>query len=378
MKKIIAMLTVAALFGSCSTSTGISGSGSGQKKITPEMNMKILKMDKEEYDALKDGLYAEMETSMGDMTIELYEKDAPLTVANFVGLAEGTKENSAKPLGTPYYDGIIFHRVIKDFMIQGGDPDGKGTGGPGYNFSDEFFSDKKHDKKGVLSMANAGPNTNGSQFFITEVPTPWLNGRHTIFGQVIKGEAVIDSIVNVKKGPQDKPVDDIVINHVKIVRKGADYANYDGGKAFAKAEAENAAKLEAIEQKENAEKAKEIQRQKDLTAKASKTASGLMYYIEEEGTGETPLNGDMLNVHYTLRLNDGEKLDSSYDRNEPLRVQAGITQLIPGWMEALTMFKKGSKVFLIIPPDLGYGAQGAGGVIPPNATLYFDMDILND
>lgn len=376
MKKIISMLAAGLLIAGCSTSTGIGSTA--PKKNTAENNMKILKMNQEEYDALKDGLYAEMETSMGDMTIELYEKDAPLTVANFVGLAEGTKENNAKPAGTPYYDGIIFHRVIKDFMIQGGDPDGRGTGGPGYSFADEFGSDKKHDKKGVLSMANAGPNTNGSQFFITEVPTPWLDGRHTIFGQVIKGEEVIDSIVNVKKGPQDKPVEDIVINHVKIVKKGAEYANYDGGKAFEKAEAAKKIELDALEKAEEAEKEAAIKKQKELTAKASKTASGLMYFIEEEGTGAMPKEGDALDVHYTLRLNDGEKLDSSYDRNDPLHVQAGVTQLIPGWMEALLMFKKGSKVFLIIPPELGYGAQGAGGVVPPNATLYFDMEILND
>jgi peptidyl-prolyl cis-trans isomerase A (cyclophilin A) len=140
MKKIISILTVSVLLASCSV------------KIPNSMS-------KEQYNSLKDGLYAQMETSKGTMTIELFEEEAPLTVANFVGLAEGTKENKAKPLGTPYYDGIIFHRVIKDFMIQGGDPDGKGTGGPGYDFEDEFFSDKKHDKKGILSMANAGPGT---------------------------------------------------------------------------------------------------------------------------------------------------------------------------------------------------------------------------
>jgi len=357
MKKIISILAVAALMVSCSV------------KIPQSMS-------KEEYKNLKDGLYAQMETSKGNMTIELYEEDAPLTVANFVGLAEGTKKNDAKPLGTPYYDGIIFHRVIKDFMIQGGDPDGKGTGGPGYDFEDEFFSNKKHDKKGVLSMANAGPGTNGSQFFITEVPTPWLDGKHTIFGQVIDGLEVIDTISNVEKGPQDKPKEDIVINHVYIIKKGDKYKNYDGGKAFDKAQAEHKTKMEEIKKREQAEKDKEIQRQKDLTAKAQTTASGLKYFIEKEGTGELPKQGDSLKVHYTLRLKDGMELDSSYSRDQPLTAQVGVTQLIQGWMEALTLFKRGTKVFLIIPPELGYGPQGAGGVIPPNATLYFDMEIL--
>lgn len=334
-------------------------------------------MSKEQYKSLEDGLYAQMETSKGNMTIELYEEDAPLTVANFVGLAEGTKKNEAKPLGTPFYDGIVFHRVIKDFMIQGGDPDGKGTGGPGYDFEDEFFSDKKHDKKGVLSMANSGPATNGSQFFITEVPTPWLDGRHTIFGQVIDGLEIIDTIANVEKGPQDRPKEDVVINKVTIIKKGDKYKNYDGGKAFDKAQAEYTAKIEEIKKKEQAELDKEIQRQKDLTAKAQSTESGLKYFIEEEGAGAMPVQGDNLKVHYTLRLADGKKLDSSYDRSMPLEAQVGVTSLIKGWMEALTLFKRGTKVFLIIPPDLGYGPQGAGGVIPPNATLYFDMEILN-
>lgn len=359
MKRILLILTATVFFASCST-----------VKIPNSMS-------KEEYNSLNDGLYAVMETTKGTMTIELYEKDAPMTVANFVGLAEGTKENKAKPLGTPYYDGIIFHRVIKDFMIQGGDPDGKGTGGPGYDFEDEFFSDKRHDKKGVLSMANAGPGTNGSQFFITEVPTPWLDGRHTIFGQVIKGLEVIDSIANVEKGPMDRPLEDVVINKVSIVRKGDAYKNYDGGKAFEAAKLQHKRKMEEALAKEKAELQKEIDRQTELTAKAQKTESGLMYFIEKEGNGELPKHGETLEVHYTLRLKDGKVLDSSYDRNMPLTAQVGITSLIPGWIEALTLFKKGSKVFLIIPPELGYGAQGAGGVIPPNATLYFDMEILD-
>ncbi|WP_354508631.1 peptidylprolyl isomerase [Moheibacter stercoris] len=370
MKKIISILTAAVFFASCST-----------VKIPNSMS-------KEEYNNLKDGLYAQMETSKGNMTIELFEEEAPLTVANFVGLAEGTKENKAKPLGTPFYDGIIFHRVIKDFMIQGGDPDGKGTGGPGYDFEDEFFSDKKHDKKGILSMANAGPGTNGSQFFITEVATPWLDGRHTVFGQVIDGLDVIDAIVSVEKGAQDRPKEDIVMNKVSIIKKGDKYKNYDGGKAFEAAKAAYPKKLadfkEAEKARQEAEKAKElaeakveIDRQQELTAKAQSTASGLKYFIEKEGTGEMPKHGDELNVHYTLRLNDGIVLDSSFGRNMPLTATVGVTQLIQGWMEALTLFKKGTKVFLIIPPELGYGAQGAGGIIPPNATLYFDMEILD-
>lgn len=359
MRKIVSILTATILMVSCST-----------VKIPNSMS-------KEEYKELKDGLYAQMETNKGVMTIELFEEEAPLTVANFVGLAEGSKANDAKPLGTPFYDGIIFHRVIKDFMIQGGDPDGKGTGGPGYSFEDEFFSDRKHDQKGILSMANSGPNTNGSQFFITEVPTPWLDGRHTVFGQVIKGLEVVDAIANVEKGMQDRPTEDVIIEHVSIIKKGDQYKNYNGGKAFEAAQAAHKAKIEAIEKEAQLAMQKEIERQKELTTQAKKTESGLMYVVLEEGNGAMPSAGDELEVHYTLRLEDGEKLDSSFDRNQPLTAVVGETQLIQGWMEALTMFKKGSKVFLIIPSDLGYGPQGAGGVIPPNATLYFDMEILD-
>lgn len=358
MRKILLILTVITTLVSC--------------------GVKIPKsMSKEEFKSLEDGLYAKMTTNHGAMTIKLYEEEAPMTVANFVGLAEGTKENKAKAKGIPFYDGIIFHRVIKDFMIQGGDPDGRGTGGPGYDFEDEFDATLKHDKKGVLSMANSGPATNGSQFFITEVPTPWLDGRHTIFGQVVEGLDVVDSIANVEKTPSDKPVVPVVIEKVEIARKGDKYAKYNGAEAFEAAKANHAKKQAEAEAKAKAEKDAEIARQKELEAKAQSTPSGLKYVILEEGNGAKPVQGDPIQVHYTLRLNDGEKLDSSYDRNQPLDATVGVTGLIQGWMEALTMFNRGSKVFLIIPAELGYGSRGAGGVVPPNATLYFDMEVLD-
>jgi len=161
-------------------------------------------------------LHAKMSTSMGDFTIELYAKECPETVWNFVNLAEGKQETSVKKGN--YYDGLIFHRIIKGFMIQGGCPYGQGNGGPGYNFQDEFSPELKHDAPGVLSMANAGPGTNGSQFFITLAPTPHLNGAHTVFGKVIEGIDVIESIGNTPTGPMDKPVEDVVINSVTIER----------------------------------------------------------------------------------------------------------------------------------------------------------------
>ena len=358
MKKLLLILTVITTLVSC--------------------GVKIPKsMSKEEFKNLEDGLYAKMTTNHGAMTIKLYEEQAPMTVANFVGLAEGKKDNKAKAKGVPFYDGIVFHRVIKDFMIQGGDPDGIGTGGPGYDFEDEFDASLVHDKKGVLSMANSGPGTNGSQFFITEVPTPWLDNRHSIFGQVVEGLDVVDSIANVEKTPNDKPVVPVVIEKVEIARKGDKYAKYDGVEAFEAAKANHSKRQAEAEAKVQAEKDAEIARQKELEAKALSTPSGLKYVILEEGTGAKPVQGDDIKVHYTLRLNDGEKLDSSYDRSQPLDATVGVTGLIQGWMEALTMFNRGSKVFLIIPSDLGYGSRGASGVIPPNATLYFDMEVLN-
>ncbi|HCO20100.1 MAG TPA: peptidylprolyl isomerase, partial [Flavobacteriaceae bacterium] len=249
---------------------------------------KKMNIDKDFYNGLQDGVYAKMETSKGELIIQFFDQDAPVTVANFVGLAQGTIENKAKAKGVPYYDGIVFHRVIKNFMIQGGDPQGTGMGDPGYKFDDEK-NNLKHEGKGYLSMANSGPNTNGSQFFITEVPTPWLDGRHTIFGRVIKGEDVIDAIANSETGAQDRPKEEIKIVKVTVFTKGDDYEKYDAAKIFNEGKAKIQENNKAYIAKQEAEAAKKLE---DLKAGMTTTASGLLYKITKSNPeGKAPKAG---------------------------------------------------------------------------------------
>lgn len=183
---------------------------------------------------LTDGIYVEMKTSKGDIYLKLFYQQTPLTVASFVGLAEGAIENTARPLGKPYFDSLTFHRVISNFMIQGGDPSGTGAGGPGYKFKDEIVADLRHNKPGILSMANAGPGTNGSQFFITHVPTPHLDGRHTVFGEVIKGQEIVNAIAAVPKNRMDKPDTPIYMTKVSIIRVGKEAENFNAKETFNK------------------------------------------------------------------------------------------------------------------------------------------------
>jgi peptidyl-prolyl cis-trans isomerase A (cyclophilin A) len=172
--------------------------------------------------ALAPGTYAVFETTLGNFTVKLFTEETPNTTANFIGLAEGTKEFTDPATGgktkRPFYDGLIFHRVIDGFMLQGGCPEGTGRGGPGYRFADEFNRNLRHSKPGILSMANAGPGTNGSQFFVTVAPTPHLDNRHSVFGEVVEGMDVVNKIAKTPVGRQDRPLTDVVINHVKIER----------------------------------------------------------------------------------------------------------------------------------------------------------------
>lgn len=308
---------------------------------------------------MQDGIYARFTTTRGEITLRLEHEKTPLTVANFVGLAEGAIENTAKSVGEAYYDGLSFHRVIADFMVQGGDPTGSGAGGPGYKFVDEIHPELKHDKPGIFSMANAGPGTNGSQFFITHGPTPWLDGKHTVFGEVIEGMDVVNAI---KQGD--------TMDKVEILRQGSEAEAWDAPAIFK----EWMGKQEEIEA---AARRAEEEKMASLTEGFEKTESGLFYKIESEGTGDKPEKGQTVAVHYEGRLTDGMVFDNSRQRGEPISFPVGVGRVIPGWDQGISLLKVGSKATLIIPPDLGYGAAGAGGVIPPNAWLIFEVELLS-
>ena len=308
---------------------------------------------------MQDGLYAKFNTNKGEVLVALEFQKTPGTVGNFVALAEGNMENSAKPQGTPYYDGLKFHRVIPDFMIQGGCPQGTGTGNPGYKFDDEFHPDLKHSGPGILSMANAGPGTNGSQFFITHVATDWLDGNHTVFGKVIEGQEVVDAI-----GQGDE------IETLEIVRVGEEAEAFNAIEAFRTFEGSREKRIAA----EREAKAAELDK---YAAGFETTDSGLRYQIIQKGTGAKAEKGKTVSVHYKGSLTDGTVFDSSYKRNAPIDFALGMGQVIAGWDEGISLLNVGSKARFVIPSDLGYGSSGAGGVIPPDATLIFDVELMD-
>ncbi|MGI9531826.1 peptidylprolyl isomerase [Lutimonas sp.] len=308
---------------------------------------------------MNDGLYAKIKSSKGDILLKLEMEKTPGTVGNFVALAEGNLENSAKPQGEKYYDGLKFHRVIPDFMVQGGCPLGTGTGNPGYSFEDEFHSDLKHDKPGILSMANAGPGTNGSQFFITHVPTPWLDNKHTVFGEVLEGQDIVDAIAQ-----------DDLIENMDIIRVGEAATAFNAVEAFRTFEGAREQRIAEAKAKMDAELDK-------LAAGFNKTDSGLRYQIIQKGSGAQASQGKNISVHYKGQLADGRVFDSSYDRKQPIDFTVGVGQVIKGWDEGLQLLKVGDKARLVIPSHLAYGSQGAGGVIPPDATLIFDVELMD-
>ena len=353
MKKII----LASLF--AIVSIGLIANPDKPKK---PKKAKLSKMDKEFLKKQADGMYAKFETSKGNIICALEFKKTPMTVANFVGLAEGSMKNSAKAEGIPYYDGLKFHRVIPNFMIQGGCPLGTGTGDPGYKFPDEFDPSLKHVGPGILSMANAGLGTNGSQFFITHVKTDWLDGKHTVFGNVIEGMDVVNKIAG-----------EDTIRHLIILRKGKEAEAFDAPKVFESAKAGLAAKIEAQAAAEKAA-AEKMLNETYSPDKTKTTASGLRYIIEKEGTGAAPSATSQVTVHYTGYLLNGTKFDSSVDRGQPATF--GLNQVIPGWTEGLQLMKEGGKNKLIIPYQLGYGENGMPPTIPARSWLVFDVELI--
>lgn len=313
---------------------------------------------------LSDGMYAEIETKYGNILLQLEFEKTPMTVANFVSLAEGTndyvKVDSLK--GKPFYNGLKFHRVMKDFMIQGGDPMGTGSGDPGYKFKDEFDDSLKHEGPGILSMANSGPATNGSQFFITHKATPWLDNKHSVFGHVITGQEIVDVVVK-----------DDIIEKVNIIRKG------DAANAFKATKTFNDT---FVKMEEEAKKAAEVQLAAmksilDNEANAKEYASGLKITTLKKGTGAKPKKGQTVSIHYTGYLRDGKKIDSSIDKGKPFVTPIGIGKVVAGWDEGVTEMNVGTKAILYIPAHLAWGSRGAGGVIPPNASVIFEVELLD-
>jgi FKBP-type peptidyl-prolyl cis-trans isomerase len=318
---------------------------------------KMSKMDQAFLEKQADGMYAKFETSKGDIYTTLEFQKTPLTVGNFVGLVEGTIPNKVKAAGTPFYDGLVFHRVIPNFMIQGGCPLGTGTGDPGYKFADEFDPTLKHAGPGVLSMANSGPGTNGSQFFITHVATPWLDGKHSVFGHVVDGQAVVDAVAG-----------NDTLKKLTILRKGKAAEAFEGAKIFADEQA-NAGKKEA----ERLVKAAALAEKVKSDCK-SVTASGLRYNVITPGSGAKPLATNTVKVHYVGSFLDGTVFDSSVQRGQP--AEFPLNQVIKGWTEGVQLMSVGAKYKFYIPYDLAYGERGYPGAIPAKSDLIFEVELL--
>ena len=342
------------------------------------------------YPNLNDGIYADIQTDKGSILLQLEYENTPITVASFVSLAEGNNVYVAeKYKGKPFYDGLKFHRVVENFIIQGGDPLGIGTGGPGYQFEDEFPTNDdgnlllSHNKAGILSMANSGPDANGSQFFITHRQTMNLDGRHTVFGHVVEGQAIVDSIVK-----------DDVMNTIKIVRVGGEAKKFDARQIFSN----YFKKLEEVakEKLEIKQKAKDdfLKLKDQNEAKAEILASGLKIYFIKKGEGDKPNNGNKVNVNYAGYFTTGDLFDSNikdlnilfnkYDNRRdvgggynPVAMDySPDARLIPGFKEGLKQMKVGDKIMLFIPSHLAYGPQGYGP-IPPDTDLIYELEIIN-
>lgn len=361
---------------------------------------------KDEYPELEDGLYAEIITNKGTMVLRLEYQKAPITVANFVSLAEGTNTLADSVyLGKKYYNGLTFHRIIDEFMIQGGDPTGIGSGSPGYKFNNEISDDLLHDKVGTLAMANSGPNTNGSQFYITEVPTPFLDGSYNVFGYLVLGEDVLHTLAGVETTkPGDKPVDPVIMEQVNIIRKGKDAKNFDAPVVFKNhfADVEKAEK-ERLAKEEEAQKIRDEKSSiaaadmkpalETYEGKATTLPSGLKMFNITKGTGEKPKSGNTVKLNYAGYYTDGRLFDSNIKSVEekygtynadkdaaqmynPMPMQISPdAPMIPGFKEAVNHMQVGDKSFFYLPSHLAYGERGFR-MIPPNTDLVFIIEMI--
>ena len=331
-----------------------------------------------------DTIYASIETSKGIIKTQLFFNLTPVTVANFISLAEGeNKEVSEQYKGKKYYNGITFHRVIPEFMIQGGDPTGTGSGSPGYNFKDEFVDELKHDSAGILSMANAGPGTNGSQFFITHKETPWLDGAHTVFGNVVEGQDIVDKI---EQG-------DSIIN-IEIIRQGNSAKKFNAPKIFT-----NHFKEEEKRKKDEVKALEKLKKDvskihSDLKKKSTETETGLKFFINERGDGDMVDENKVILTHYAVYFEDGNLLDTSilevaekFNMFDNRRAQAGgyspieakvgaKDMMIQGFKEGLKLLKTGDKATLFLPYYLAYGETESRG-IPAKSNLIFEVEIVD-
>jgi peptidylprolyl isomerase len=338
---------------------------------------------KTQYPDLDSGLYADIQTNKGSILLKLAYDKAPITVANFISLSEGENQKVSEEFKSKkYYNGIKFHRVIPDFMIQGGDPTGSGSGGPGYRFEDEF-SDLTHKGPGILSMANSGPNTNGSQFFITHKATPWLDGKHTVFGEVIEGQEIVDSI------QQNDLIEDVI-----IVRKGKEAKQFDAPKIFTTYFDQKEIKAKEREAKLNAIKEQNASKFDALKAESTTTASGLQYQITSKGNGVAVKSTNKATVHYAVYFVDGTLLETSKleiaeannlvnqqrknaNQYNPIPAEVGPdAAMIEGFKEGLRLLKQGDQATLFLPYTLAYGAKGTNG-IPPQSDLIFEVEIVS-
>ncbi|MEN9699079.1 MAG: hypothetical protein RLZZ301_277 [Bacteroidota bacterium] len=325
--------------------------------------------------SLPDGIYAKFNTNKGEIICQLEYQKVPMTVGNFVGLAEGNLKVNEIVINTPFFNGLLFHRVIADFMIQGGDPNGNGSGDPGYKFYDEIDPSLKHVGPGILSMANSGPNTNGSQFFITHKETPWLDGKHAVFGHVVTGQAVVNAIAQ-----------NDTMRTVEILRVGKEAKNWNAQQAFdavflakkAQDAADQAEQAKIVAMPQEQYKAYLFEEVKKQYPNAKQSATGLVYVIQSPGNETRVVKGDKVSLHYigTLRRG-GKKFDSSRDRNMPMDFQYQVQRMIPGFEEGLTYIGQGGRILLFIPYYSAYGAQGRPGAIPPYSDLVFDIELLN-